>query len=151
MGETKKSREQKRDWARLLFTREGLSQKEISEKVGVSAVTVNKWAQADAWVKLKQSMLVTRETQLNRLYMQLDELNTSIMNREQGKRFADSKEADTISKLANSIKTMETEASVADIVEANKRLLNWLRPIDPETAVKTAKIFDDFIKHLLKQ
>jgi uncharacterized protein YjcR len=95
---TKKDREQKKEWAKLLFIRENLSQKEIAEKVGISTVTINKWAQADGWTKLKQSMLTTRETQLSRLYMQLDELNTMIMSREAGSRFADSKEADEFNK-----------------------------------------------------
>jgi hypothetical protein len=101
------------------------------------------------WSKLKQSMLITRETQLSRLYMQLDELNSAIMNREEGKRFANSKEADTINKLTSSIKTMETDASIADIVEVSKRLLDWLRPVKPQSSIEIARIFDDFIKHVL--
>ena len=81
MADLKKIREQKKEWAKLLYTRERLTQKEIAERTGISAVTINKWIREYAWNKLKQSMLVTRETQLNRLYMQLDELNTAIMER----------------------------------------------------------------------
>ena len=148
---TKAEKGQKMEWAKLLYTREHLTQKEIAEKTGVSAVTVNKWVKQDGWDKLRQSMLVTRETQLSRLYMQLDELNTAIMSRDEGRRFADSKEADTISKLTNAIKTMETDASVADIVEVGKRLLGWIRPFSPEKAIEIAHLFDEFIKDVLKR
>ncbi|MDR1454102.1 MAG: DDE transposase family protein [Tannerella sp.] len=151
MAETKRSREQKKEWAKLLYTREHLSQKEIAEKVAVSAVTVNKWVKDGAWDRLKQSMLLTRDTQLARLYMQLDELNTSILSREEGRRFADTKEADTISKLTNSIRTLETDASIADVVEVGKRLLGWLRTVSPEQAAGVARTLDDFIRDLLKR
>jgi len=144
---------QKKEWAKSEFLRGDLSQKEIAEKVGVSAVTMNKWANdpEDNWDRLRKSMLITREAQLNRLYMQLDELNSSIMGKPQGKRFADSKEADTISKLAGAIKTLETEASISDVVEVSKRFLNWLRPLAPHKAKEVAAMFNDFIKSLLKR
>jgi len=142
---------QKKEWAQLLFTREGMLQKEIAVKVGVSPQTIVKWVQDGAWNKLKQSMLITREEQLRRLYMQLDELNNFIMTREEGQRFANSKEADSISKLAVAIRTLESEANIADIVEVTKRFLNWLRPVSPEKARDIAGIFDDFIRSILKR
>lgn len=142
---------QKKEWAQLLITKEGLTQKEAAQKVSVSTVTMNKWFKDGNWEKLKRSMLVTRQEQLSRLYMQMDELTTMIMNREAGKRFADSKEADTLSKLTGAIEKMESEASIADIVEVSKRFLNWLRPLAPTKAQESAAMFDDFIKHLLKR
>lgn len=148
---TKQEKGQKKEWAKLLYIRENLTQKEIAQKVGSSAVTINKWVKQERWDDLRRSMLVTRETQLNRLYMQLDELNAAIMLREEGKRFADYKEADAINKLTNAIKTLETDASIADIVEVGKRMLNWLRPINPDKAIEAARIIDDFIKDILKR
>jgi hypothetical protein len=46
---------------------------------------------------------------------------------------------------------METDASVADIVEVGKRLLNWLRPFDANKAIEVARLLDDFIKDILKR
>ena len=142
---------QKKEWAQLLYTREKMLQKEIAEKVGVSAQTLTKWVKQNNWDKLKQSMLITREEQLRRLYMQMDELNTFIMNREEGQRFSNSKEADTISKLAVAIRTLESEANLSDIVEVSKRFLNYLRPYSPEKAKEVAGMFDDFIRDILKR
>ena len=147
---TKQEKGQKKEWAKLLYIRENLTQKEIAARVGMSALTIGKWIKIESWDRLRQSMLITRETQLSRLYMQLDELNAAIMLREEGKRFPDYKEADTISKLTNAIKAMESDASIADIVEVAKRLLNYLRPVSPDKAIEIARIFDDFIKYVLK-
>jgi transcriptional regulator with XRE-family HTH domain len=142
---------QKKEWAKLLYVNERLTQKETAERVGVSVVTLNKWVKEGEWDKLRQSMLVTREAQLSRMYLQLDALNTTISNREENQRFPSSKEADAMSKLANAIKTLESDASIADIVEVSKRLLNWLRPLDPGKARDLALIIDDFIKESLKR
>jgi transcriptional regulator with XRE-family HTH domain len=144
---------EKKEWAKLLYTKENLSQKDVAEKTGVSKVTMSKWVNENngEWDKLRKSLLVTREEQLRRLYMQLDELSTYIMAKEQGQRFANSKEADTINKLTVSIRTLETEASIADIVEVCKRVLNYLRPVSPLKAKEIAMVFDDFIKDTLKR
>jgi transcriptional regulator with XRE-family HTH domain len=150
---TKMKAADKKDWAKLLYTKEGLSQREVAGRTGVSTVTINKWVNANEaeWDKLRKSLLVTRDEQLRRLYMQLDELNTHIMERVKGSRFANSKEADTINKLTVAIRTLETDASIADIVEVCKRVLNYLRPISPEKAREMAMIFDDFIKETLRR
>ena len=148
---TKKEMRDRRDLAKMLFIHEQLSQKEISSRIDVSEVTISKWAKEDSWDTLKRSMLITRQEQLNRLYMQLSELNGAIIQKPEGKRYADSKEADTIAKLAGAIKTMETEASIADVVEVSKRLLDWLRRYDNKKAGEVAAIFNDFIKDSLKR
>ena len=142
---------QKKEWAQLLITKEGYAQKDAAAKVGVSAVTINKWYKEGNWERLKQSMLITRQEQLSRLYMQLDELTTAIRNKPAGERFANSKEADTIAKLAGAIKTMESEASIADVVEVSKRFLTWLRPFSPTKAIEVAGLFNEFIKDILKR
>ena len=143
----------KKELAKLLFTKDNLDQKEIAEKVGVSEKTISKWVNAndEEWKKLRQSLIVTKEQQLRRIYDQLDELNATIMKREPGKRYADSKEADTMVKLTAAAKNLEADASVADIIEVQKRFLNWLRKLAPTKAKEVALMVDDFIKDTLKR
>jgi transposase len=143
--------DQKREWAESLICKEGYTQKEAAIKVGISTVTMNKWYLKYGWERLKQSMLITRQSQLSRLYMQLDELTSSIQKKPEGERYADSKQADTISKLSGAIKTMETEASIADVVEVSKRFLTWYRPFNHTKALEIAGLFNDFIKDILKR
>ncbi|MDN5291790.1 MAG: hypothetical protein PWQ06_2029 [Anaerophaga sp.] len=141
---------QKREWAQQLYTRENLTQKEIARRVGVSPVTVNKWAKKDKWEELKVSITLTKEEQLKNLYRQISELNNAILQREEGKRFATSAEADTISKLANSIEKMETEVGVADLVESFRVFINWIRTFDLDEAQRLIPLMDSFIKQRLR-
>lgn len=144
---------QKKEWAKTLYLQGVMTQKDIADKVGVSKVTMTKWVNdpEDNWEKLKQVLLITRESQLKRLYLQLDELNTAIMKREEGSRFANSKEADTINKLTTAIRTLETEASIADIVSVAKRMFEWLRTISPAKAKEVGDLFNDFIRESCKK
>lgn len=145
--------EQKKELAKLLFVKENLHQKEIAERVGVSEKTISKWVNAnnEEWKRMRQSLIVTKEEQLRRYYDQLDELNSTILEREPGKRYANSKEADIMSKITTAIKNLENDASVSDIVEVSKRFLNYLRPVNLELAKEVALHIDGFIKEQLKR
>ncbi|MGL4908960.1 MAG: DDE transposase family protein [Bacteroidales bacterium] len=150
-GISKITREQKKDLAKILITKERLSQKEAAAKVGTTEATVSRWAKEGNWDKLKTSILVTKEEQLARMYIQLELLNDSIEGREEGERFASSKEADTLIKLTTAIRNMESkETSLADTISVSVKLLNWLRKFDLEKAQELSDTFDGYIRTLLK-
>lgn len=140
---------QKKEWAKLLYTKEHISQKEIAERVGVSAVTVNKWVNKERWDDLKVSITITREEQLKNLYRQLAEMNKTISERN-GNKFPSTAEADTIAKLANAIDKLETETGLNEILSAFKAFLNWLRKFNLDEAQRLVPLFDDFVKTKLK-
>lgn len=143
---------EKKEWAKLLFTREPvkITQKELAKKVGVSERTMSKWVTNEGWEQLRQSVIVTKEEQLRRIYMQIEELNNAIFKRKEGERFASSKEGDTLNKLAAAARKLETEASIADVIEVSKRFLNWLRQSDFEKAKELSNLFDGFIKDAVR-
>lgn len=136
--------EQKKAWAKTLYTRETLTQAEIAERVGVSRVTVNNY-----WEQLKASITITREEQLKNLYRQLAELNNAIMGKPEGERFPNAAEADTISKLSNAIKKLETEVGLADIISVFSDLLKWVRTYDSTQAKEITPLLDAFVKSKL--
>jgi transcriptional regulator with XRE-family HTH domain len=143
--------DQKKELAKLLFINERLTQKEICARVEVSEKTISKWVNTEDWKRLRQSLIITKEEQLRRIYEQIDELNIAISQREPGKRYANSKEGDTLAKLTASAKNLETEASISDIISVSKKFLNWLRPVDLEKAKDFANYMDLFIKDQLKR
>lgn len=145
--------DQKKELAKLLFIKENLSQKEIAEKVGVAEKTISKWVNANSeeWKRLRQSIIITKDEQLRRIYDQLDEITKCISQREDGKKYSIKGEADTIVKLTTAAKNLETDASVADIIEVSKRFLNWLRPVDLNKAKEISSLLDSFIKDQLKR
>ena len=143
---TELSMQQKREWAKTLYLKENLTQQEIAERVGVSRVTVTNWIGKNGWEMLKTSITITREEQLKNLYRQLTELNNAIMAKPEGERFPNAAEADTISKLSNAIKKMETEVGLSDIISVFSNLLKWLRASDPMQAKEVTPLLDAFVK-----
>lgn len=139
---------QKKDFAKMLYLQnDGISQKEIAQRAGVSEVTVSKWVKGEKWENLKVSLLTTKSEQLNLLYNQLRAINEFIRDREKGAQYASSKEADSIIKLTAAIKNLEIETSIAEKVETGQKFLAFIRKTsDLETSKIVAKYFDAFIK-----
>jgi DNA-binding XRE family transcriptional regulator len=141
--------QQKKEWAKLIYVKERATQKEIASKVGISEQSLSKWIRAEKWEILRQSVVVTKEEQLSRLYMQITELNDLIMGRDKGCRFANAKEADTLIKLTAAIKNLETETSISDIIDVAMKLLAWLRGSDIQKAKELSIYIDRYIKEKL--
>lgn len=137
---------QKKEWAKVLYVKENLTQKEIAEKIGSSRQSVNRWASEGKWEELKVGLTLTKEEQIKNLYRQVAELNKAILEREDGARFASVSEADTITKLSAAIKKMESDTGIADIVSVGIKFLDWLRKADVDKAKEFAEYWDMFIK-----
>lgn len=150
---TNQELERAKDYAKLLYTAQDITnQKELSDRVGVSVTTINKWINADNeyWKQLRESQLTTKDSELRRLKMQLTELNDKIFAKPKGERFSDSKEADILSKLTASIRQLETDLSISEAIETLLRFGNYLKPLDYQMAKEIAFLGDGFIKSLMK-
>ena len=144
------SAKDKKDYAKLLFLRENLTQKEIAAKVGVTEKTIGKWIKDENWEHLKTSIVITKEEQLRRIYDQIAALNDFILTKEDGK-FANSKEADSLTKLAAAARALETDVALADVIEVAKRFIHFLRMVDIDKAKEVTVLFDAFIKDAAKK
>lgn len=141
---------QKKEWAKTLYIKENLTQAEIAGKVGVSRQTIIRWIKEEKWETLKTNLTLTREEQIGMLYRQVTEINNAIAARSEGERFANSKEADILGKLASAINKMESEVGIKDICEVGTKFIEWLRPVDLDKAKDIAAIYDAFIKDNLR-
>lgn len=137
---------QKKEIAQILYTKENLTQLEIAERVGSSRQTISKWIKEGNWEMLKVSITITKEEQLKSLYRQLAELNKAISEKDEGLRFPTTAEADTISKLANAIKKLETEVGLSDIIATFSEFLKWMRSFDLDKAKEIAPLLDSFVQ-----
>ena len=140
---------QKKEWAKTLYLRENLTQQEIADRVGCSRVTVSNWVRAGKWEEQKVGITLTRQEQVGNLYRQVAEINRSIADRPEGERFATSKEADILGKLAAAISKMEQEIGIADTISALTAFIEWLRPLDLEKAKDITRFADAYIKDKL--
>ena len=140
---------QKKEWAKTLYLRENLTQQEIAERVGVSRVTVSNWVRAGKWEEQKAGLTLTRQEQVANLYRQVAEINRAISARAEGERFPNSKEADILGKLSAAIRNMEQETGIADIISVLTSFIEWLRPLDLDTAKELIRLADAYIKDKL--
>ena len=141
--------QQKRDWAKTLYLRENLTQQEIADRVGVSRVTVSNWVNKNKWEEQRTALTLTREEQVRSLYRQVAAITRAIEERPEGERFATSAEADIIGKLSKSIKQLEMEVGIADVVSVITKFIEFLRPVDLQKAKDITSLADAFIKTLL--
>jgi transcriptional regulator with XRE-family HTH domain len=140
---------QKKEYARMLFLSDDLTQQELSDRVGVSRKTVQRWMETENWKGMKVSVMITREEQIKRLYAQLKAINDVVTERKE-QRYATAAEADIIAKIAASIQKLEGEVGAGEIISVFRRFQSWLRKIDLLKMQEIAPLFDAFIKDNLK-
>lgn len=149
MGEKEQlDNRQKKELAQLLYLNSGLTQAEIAEKVGVSRITIVRWTKD--WEGLKLNFMQTREARIQSTLQQLDELDRCIASREEGHRFPSAKEADIRRKLTADLEALEQEASVRDVVNVARSVLDFVRETDVEQAKRLSDYIDAYIKERMK-
>lgn len=144
----KQERARKKELAKFFFCNSQLSQKEIAAKVGISEITMSKWAKSESWDTFKASITITKQEQLSRVYNQIAAINNKIVEVQRG--IPTGADADILSKLAAVVERLEKETSITDVVSVSMKFLEWVRKIDTAKAKELSGLFDSFIKDLLR-
>ncbi|MDY0104405.1 MAG: DDE transposase family protein [Lentimicrobium sp.] len=147
---TKSQYTNKKQLAQILFN-QGYTQKAIASMIEVSEVTISKWAKIENWDKVKTNLTTSRHNRLSELYDELAEMNTVIANREEGKRFANSKEADSRRKLVADIKDLEGKYSIGEAISIGREFTNFVAETDYELAKQVVSFYDEYINGLLEK
>ncbi len=132
---------QEREYAKLLFTQMGLSQKEVADRVGVTEKTIGKWKDEEQWDQLKTVLITTRSNVIKNLQRQME-----LWQLEIGDRLAGSKEADILIKLANAIAALEKDTGVSEMVDTGMKFIQFMQQHDMMLAKEVTHHFDLFIK-----
>lgn len=146
MAKKTDSKIDKRSIARTLYLNGNYTQEEIAVKVGVSRQTIIRWSKEDSWAELKASLSVTPTQLIAQWQQQIAEINRTITSREEGARYATPAEADAMLKLATSIKKIQDDLGVSEVISVCMRFLAWLRPLDMEQAKAFNSLMDVFVK-----
>lgn len=141
---------EKRQRAKELYLTGNYTLKDLSALLDVSQTSMTKWRREDKWDDLKDSILITREAELRRLYKQLSALNDYSDALITAGRKPDTKIFDAVSKCAASIKALEIDTSIAEKVDVGTAFINLVMTEDVELAKKIVKWFDVFIKQSIK-
>lgn len=151
---TKKELEDKREYARLLFM-QGETQKVIAEKVGVSAVTVNKWAAENGWQEQRAAANITRPELVNKLLHTIDRLIKQVNDSDDPEAMAGL--GDRLAKLSTTIERLDKKASIVDVIEVFMAFSKWMQfrmsfddDITPELLKTINRYHDLYINELLQ-
>ncbi|RME92328.1 MAG: DDE transposase family protein [Bacteroidetes bacterium] len=140
---------EKKEYAYMLYTKnEGLTQQEIAKRVEVHPNTITRWKIEDEWDRSAGHLLTTKQEQLRRLYAQLKELNDHIVSKEEGKRFANKGESDTITQITRAIKSLETKLSPGTVIDVFTPFINFVAKVDGEMAKKIVELQHSFVQSL---
>lgn len=137
--------------AKILFTREQLDQKIVAKRVGVSENTMSKWVNQFNWKALRQRLLLSKEDQLNALYEQLEALNKEIKDSDVQR--PDTKQADIQVKITTSIRTLETDLAIGDLVESGMRFIKFMQKTECslEEIMAVSDRWNSFIQAAIKK
>lgn len=132
----------------MLFLSDQYTQKDIAEKVKITAATMNGWVKKGNWESLRKSLLNTKSEILRNLYDLLDKITKKLKEEDS---IGDTKIADMYVKYTAAINNLETETSIGQLMETGRMFINWLINIDPQLAQQVLDNFDLFIKEKLKR
>lgn len=138
--------------AKILYTREQLTAKVVAKRVCVSEKTIGAWVEKFGWKNLRNRLLVSKDQVLNNLYEQLEELNNTIRQRNKGARYGNTKEADILIKYTASIRNLETDLAIADLVEAGIRFVKYLQKVGTiEQVMEVSDMWNSFLQLSIKK
>jgi DNA-binding XRE family transcriptional regulator len=150
MAKAQLTRNQKQELAQLYYLQGYTVQKDLATKVGVTEKTISKWKIEGRWENLVLNIPMVKQQQIQKLLRELEAINGHIENKAEGKRFADSKEADVRRKLIADIKDLEGEASVSETINVAMAFTKWVSKTDAELSRTMSIYFDLFIKEQAK-
>ena len=153
--QTKKEQEKKKEFARILYM-QGDAQKCIAEKVGASAVTINKWVKEGNWETAKAAASITRPELVNKLLGAVNKLLDQVHTSDDPSVIAGL--GDKLSKFAAIIEKLDKKANIVDAIEVFMAFGRWMQyrqtfdtEITPELIKAINKYQDLYIsEHLTK-
>jgi len=146
---TRNKLEKLKDFARILYIRDRLTQGEVSIKTGVHHNTINRWSVEGGWKNLRRDSAAIREQQIDYMLDELIELNASILRKPEEKRYADAEEGGIRRKLVQSIKDLQSGIPLYTVMEVAKEAVSFMCKIDVQKAVELSALFDKYIESIL--
>lgn len=142
--------QQKKEYAKMLYLKGGLSQAEIAERSGLSRQTIGAAIKKEKWDILKAEIAMTDEEMIQQIRQQINEVKQEIDTRKPGERKYTPADLDGLRKLYKTMKELKGEATVADMVSFGEKFIAYVRPIDLAFAKRFTALYDAFIKDNLK-
>lgn len=127
--------EQRRELARMYYM-QGLTQKDIADRTGVSRNTVCQWVKEGKWGEMKAAKTITRK-----------ELVAKMLNKINEKLDSDEWTSDEMAKATSAIEKLDKQTNVVTIIEVFSAFDNWLvarMKLDPELTPELVKTMNKY-------
>lgn len=127
-----------------LFMDTGMTQKEIAEYVDIQERTLTEWKQKGEWEIVKSAHSVTTNEIIAGYLKQLKNLKDEINSRKE-KRYPTPGEADTITKVTKSIRTLQRDLTLSNYITAHTELLKFVFNVKPELVKELSALVREFV------
>jgi transposase len=151
---TKKDREEKKDYARVLFMN-GETQKVIAEKTGISQQTISKWVNDEGWQEQRAAQNVTRPELVNKLLRAIDKMLDEVTKSEDPTALNGL--ADKLAKFSSTIEKLDKHTSVVDVIEVFMAFNKWMQyqsqfddAITPELLQTFNRYHNQYVNYLMQ-
>ena len=131
---------QRQELARMYFM-QGMKQKEIADKVGVSRNTICAWIRDGKWDTVRAAKTITRSELVKKMLNDLDE-----------KLASGQWTADEIIKVASAIEKLDKQTNIVTITEVFTAFNQWLvsrMQVDPGLTPEIVKIINTYQNKLI--
>lgn len=150
---TAKERAEKRDFARLLYL-QGEDQKTIAKRIGISEVTISKWANEGGWQELRAAQNITRPELVNKILRSIDRILDKALSSDE----VDAGFGKQLKSFSDAIKAIDSKANVVDVIESFIAFGRWMEyrmtidsEVTPELLKKITHYQDLYISTLLAE
>lgn len=119
-----------------MYFMQGLTQKNIAEKVGVSRNTISAWIRDGKWDTLRAANTVSRKELVTKMLRQIDE-----------KLQSGDWTADEICKAANAVEKLDRQTNIITIIEVFSAFNKWLvsrMQVDSELTPELVKVINKY-------
>lgn len=142
MGRTK---DKEKKLAKVLYFETSKTLEEIAAIAKVNRSTISGWIKNEGWDTIREVQKQTPERVVQDLYAELEELNSAIRMREEGMRYATSKESDSRNKIILSIHRLQNKIALPQYVTVLMNFLDYVQQEDLDLSKKVAKVANNFL------
>jgi hypothetical protein len=147
-GNTREEIDRKKKLAYTLYVDNGFEQKVIADITGISEQSISKWKNAEGqdWDADRQEARMGFEPQRKRLRKMFDTILTQIEERPSPSNVPNSKESDTLNKLADAVKKLQTELSFQHKAEAGKQFIQYIQQTHGQAkAIDVVELWHEYL------
>lgn len=143
---TREEIERKKRLAFTLFVDNGFEQKLIAEITGISEVSISKWKKEGNWSEERRIALMGPDKQMRRMMRIYDSMLTNIESRESPRNVPDSKEADILNKMADTVKKLNSDFTFFVKAEVGKQFVMHVQEAHGQArAVEVVELWHEFL------